>query len=182
MKGVIFNLFEDFISEGWGDEAYEAVLASCPLHTKEPFVGPGTYPDADLLALVAKATERLGVPADAAVRAFGKFCLPKLVQKFPRFVAGHRSAKSFLMSVHDVIHVEVRKLFKDAVTPAFRYEDPGPDRLVIHYSSPRKLCYLMEGLLDGVADHFKTTISYRQERCALEGGDVCEFYLEFATR
>ncbi len=180
MKGVVFNIFEDFICEGWGDEAYEALLKACPVH-QDGYVGPESYPDADMIALVTKACERFGVDGPDALRAFGKFMLPKLVEKFPKFVDGHTHPKSFLMSVEDVIHVEVRKLFKDAVTPSFGYENTAPDRLVIKYTSDRQMCHLMEGLLDGVAAHYKTTIEHSQTQCMHDGAGSCDFDLKFAA-
>jgi hypothetical protein len=180
MKGVVFNIFEDFIVEGWGEEAYEALLDACPLHTKEPFVGPGTYPDTDLIMLVTRACQRFGVEAPDALRLFGTFMFPELAGRFSTFVEGH-TAKSFLMSVHDVIHVEVRKLFPDAVTPSFHYEDPGGDELVIHYSSKRQLCFLMEGLLDGVGEHFGVTIERTHDVCMHDGADACRFGLRFVS-
>jgi hypothetical protein len=181
MKGVIFNLFEDFVSEGWGDDAYDALLQTCPLHTKGGiFVGPETYPDGDLVALLTKACERFDVPPPDALRAFGTFCFSKFATKYPVFFEGIEGAKAFLLIVHDVIHVEVRKLFKDAVPPSFEYDDSAPDRLVIQYRSDRKLCHLMEGLLDGVAEHFATTIDRTQRQCMFDGASVCEFDLTFA--
>ena len=78
MKGVIFNYLEEFITENWGEEKYEEILGECPLKTKEPFVGPGTYPDTDLLAIVSKTVEKLGITLPDALRSFGKFCFPKL--------------------------------------------------------------------------------------------------------
>ena len=179
MKGVVFNIFEDFVVEGWGEEAYDSLLDMCPMHARGPFVGPGTYPDADLIALVTKACERFGVSAPDALRAFGAFMFPKLAQKFPMFLEKH-DAKSFLMSVHDVIHVEVRKLYPEAVTPSFHYEDRGDDGLTIHYSSPRKLCLLLEGLLDGVGQHFETKIHFSHDQCMHDGAEACVFGLKFA--
>lgn len=181
MKGVIFNIFEGFITEGWGEEAYEALLDECPLHTQEPFVGPGTYPDSDLVSMLTQACENHGVSAPDALRAFGKYCFPHLASKFPKFVDMHDHPKPFLMSVHDIIHVEVRKLFKDAITPSFAYQDTGPDSLVIEYTSDRKLCFLMEGLLAGVAEHFGVSIDTTQTRCTHEGAEACDFDLRFAA-
>lgn len=181
MKGVIFNLLEDFISTGWGPDTYEAVLAKCPLHTKEPFVGPGTYPDADLLAIVEKTTEKLGITVPEAVHAFGKYCFPKLAAKFPVFVAGHDHPKTFLKTIDDVIHVEVRKLFRDANPPRITFTDPGPDQLILTYESGRRLCALMTGLLDGAAEYFKIPIEATQTECMLDGASACVFHLRFAT-
>lgn len=180
MKGVVFNLLESFIVEGWGEETYEEVLAMCPLKTKEPFVGPGTYPDSDLFTIATKAAEKLGLPLTDALRAFGKFSFPALAAKYPAFLEGHSNSKSFLQSVENVIHVEVKKLYPKAVTPSFTYEDPGDDQLVIHYVSERKLCHFMEGMLESVASHFNEKVEYTQAACLHEGASACEFRLRFS--
>jgi len=180
MKGIIFNLLEEFITENWGEEKYEEILKGCPIKTKEPFVGPGTYPDADLIAIVTKTVEKLGVPLPEALRTFGRFCFPKLSERHPQFVKPYRHPKAFLKTVENIIHVEVRKLYKDAETPHFSYKDPASNRLIIEYESKRKLCHFMEGLIEGVAVYFQSPIQYQQTRCALKEGKVCEFDLVFS--
>jgi hypothetical protein len=180
MKGVVFNLLEAFICEGWDAATYEAILAACSLQTKEPFVGPGTYPDSDLFLIAGQAAETLGLPLPAALRAFGRYLFPRLAEQVLPLVKSHADARSFLKSVEDVIHVEVRKLMPQAITPSFHYREPDARHLVIEYRSARKLCALMEGLLDGTADFFATTIGQQQTRCLLRGDECCEFQLEFA--
>lgn len=179
MKGIIFNLLEQFISDNFGEERYEEILASCPLVTQEPFVGPGTYPDEDFLKLTARAVESLALSAPDALRAFGKYCFPKLAEKFPGFVSPHKDPKSFLMTVDGVIHVEVRKLFDGASVPNFVYREPSRDTLIIEYSSERKFCHFMEGLIDGVGAHYNVPIQRKQTRCMLNRDPVCEFHLNF---
>jgi predicted hydrocarbon binding protein len=181
VKGIIFNLLESFISEGWGEDKYEEIFAACPLHTREPFVGPQSYPDADLLMIVAKAAEKLGIAAPAAVHAFGKYCFPKLAAKYPIFVRDHSHPKPFLQTIDNVIHVEVRKLFKDATPPRMTFVDPAPNELVMTYSSSRQLCALVGGLIEGVADYFHSPIRYEQTQCTQRGAPACEFHLTFAT-
>lgn len=180
MKGVVFNLFEQFISQNWGEEIYEQILAESSIETAEPFVGPGTYPDADFLAIVVKATETVGVELPVAIRAFGKFCFPKLAEVFPHFVQTHQHPKAFLKTIDSVIHVEVRKLFKDAETPEFRYEDPGPQQLVLIYKSPRKLYEFAEGLLEGVSEYFQSPIQYTRTVRIENEQEVAVFDLTFS--
>ncbi len=179
MKGIIFNALEEFICENWGDDKYEKILSLCPLVTKEPFVGPGTYPDADLTTIATKAADILGVPLDDALRAFGRFTFGKLVAKFPSFMESSSSARDFLLIVNSVIHVEVKKLYPGAVTPEFTYEDLSESQLIMVYHSNRKLCSLMEGLIDGVGEHFNTAIHQQQTQCMHHGDDVCKFDLRF---
>lgn len=179
MKGIVFNILEDFICQNWGDEKYEEILALCPLKTKEPFVGPGSYPDSDLTLIAAKAAEVLGVPLNQALRSFGEFAFMKFSLKFPQFTRDAQSARDFLLTVDSVIHVEVKKLYPDAETPRFSYQDLSENQLIIVYQSRRKLCALMEGLINGVAEHYKTRIDHRQRKCVCDGDSVCEFDLQF---
>ncbi len=182
MKGVVFNIFEDFISDGWGDAAWEALLGSCPRHASGPYVGPGTYHDADLAALLEGACTRFDITSADALRAFGRYMLPALVGRYPAFIEAHDAPKDFLLSVESVIHSEVRKLYRDTRLPSFTYHDTGADELRIDYRSPRRLCHLFEGLIDGVSRHYGVPIRQRQTGCMHHGADCCSFELQFGAR
>lgn len=179
MKGVVFNLLEEFICERYGDEVYEEILDAAALETREPFIGPGTYPDADLLALVQQACDQTELSATEMIRGFGKFSFPRLAEAHPTFLEGLDDAKSFLQTVHDVIHVEVRKLHPGAYLPVLEYQDPGPDRLVMIYRSERQLCAYAVGLVEGVAAYYHEQIELEHVRCTHRGDDACEFHLRF---
>jgi hypothetical protein len=182
MKGIVFNLLEEFISTEWGDERYEATVSGVTLETKQVFVGPGTYPDADLFKLVANATRLAGLEPSQFLHDFGRYCFPALAGKFPRFVRDHTHLKSFLMTLDSVIHIEVRKIFRDATPPALTFEDLGPGRLVLRYVSERRLCALMTGLMDGAAAYYGEPITYTQRACMKEGATSCEFELFIQTK
>ena len=179
MKGIIFNLLEDFIVEGWGAEKFEQILTQCPVHTQIPYVGPGTYPDANLLAIVNQTTAALGIGTAEALRSFGRFAFPRLAGKFSVFVREYDHPKPFLKTLDGIIHVEVRKLFADSDPPRISYVDPAPDRLLLRYTSRRKLCSLFAGLVEGTGDFFKVPIAQAQTECTLEGAASCEFSLHF---
>lgn len=182
MKGIIFNLFEEFLVENLGEDACEEILASTPMKTTEPFVGPGSYPDEDLMALVASTVKRMGVPADEALRAFGRFCIPPLARRFPGLMTPHSHPRDFLLTVDSFHSTEVNKLFDGARCPRFHYESPAPDRLVMRYESDRRLCALVDGLLDGVASHYGVPIRHVQTSCMLRGDPACTFDLAFPPR
>jgi predicted hydrocarbon binding protein len=180
MKGIIFNLLEDFLTEHLGEERFEKLIEGCSLKTREPFVGPGSYPDEDLLAIVDRTVEVTGMTKPEALRAFGKFCIGKLAEKYPPFFDRHDDAKSFLKTLNAMHCLEVKKLYADAKPPEFVVEDPSPDRLVMRYLSERKLCPLVEGLIEGVAAHYGAPVRHRQRQCMLAGAPFCEYELEFA--
>lgn len=179
MKGVIFNLFEDFVTQTAGDDAWDQLLVSCGLDTKEPYIGPATYADAELSLLVKTFCDRQKVAIVDGLRAFGRHAFGPLAKRYPAFLAPFTHPKPFLMSVHGVVHVQVKSLMRDSVTPQFAYEDPGENALIVRYSSDRKLCAFFEGLAQGACDFYGTAIEFDKRSCMHRGDSCCEYLLTF---
>src|SRR5262245_35939792 len=112
MKGIIFDLLEQVVTDAFGEDTWEAVLDSSGL--EGAYTTVGTYPHDELHVLVAAAAEKLNMPADEVVRWFGRTSFPLLGARYPGFVEGHARTMSFLLTLNDVIHPEVRKLFPGA--------------------------------------------------------------------
>jgi len=180
MKGIVFTYLEDFVSERQGLEAWDDLLENTPLRTEDGiFVAPGNYPDEDFMTLVQATSKKARMPGDDFVFALGEFVLSKFHADYPEFFEEVSTAKEFLLTVDDIIHVEVKKLYPDVVLPAFRYEDRAPDALTMIYKSPRRLCPLARGLISGVGKHFKEQISISETECTRRGGRECRFDLTF---
>ena len=165
MKGVIFNALEDFTDQNFGEDQFQGVVDSVDLETKEPFVGPGTYPDGDLLKIVGKILEVKSLKLDWALREFGKFLFPKLISINESYAKDSKGIIDFLQRVDSIIHIEVKKLFPGAVTPTFIYSDITENSLKIKYISERQFCFLMEGLILGASEYFNEPIEYEQIEC-----------------
>ncbi|MFP7755422.1 heme NO-binding domain-containing protein [Thermodesulfobacteriota bacterium B35] len=182
MKGIIFNLLEDYIASNHGEEAYERLLARCSLKTGEPLlmVAPGTYPDEDFHEIVRQAAAAGHLPVDDFYRDFGRFAIPRMADRYPDFFAPFHHPKDFLKFTGMVHLVEVKKLYKDAQVPDFTCRDTGPDTLLLRYTSERMLCRLVEGLIEGVAEYYNVPIRCRQTRCQRRGDMTCEFSIHFA--
>ncbi|MFT5176074.1 MAG: hypothetical protein ACI8W7_004268 [Gammaproteobacteria bacterium] len=108
--------------------------------------------------MVGALHEVSGLPVAQLVRAFGEDSHYQFAENYPASFH-NASAKQLLLSVDEVIHVEVRKLYPDAVLPAFNYEDTHDSRLVMLYKSPRKLCHYAESQIGGIAKHFGVNIA-----------------------
>jgi hypothetical protein len=180
MKGIVFNLLEQFASLKLGEARYEQVRSACPLMTRTPFEPTETYPFEDLLAILKGVVEALDVTRDEVLREFGLFSFPKFAGLFPAYVVRYPHPKEFLLAVDSIIHAEVGKRFKGASPPRFTYKDPSSNRLVMEYHSQRGLCSFMEGLIQGVAEVFKSPIRCKQTRCRHRGDPACEFDLRFS--
>lgn len=167
MKGVIFKLLEDFVVTNFGPDAFEDLVDGSELETKEPFVGPGTYPAGDLMALVGTAVAAYDMEVDELLRAFGRHAFAGLAGAVPSLLEGLDDPHSLLLNLESVVHTEVRKLDPDADPARFTAVEIGPSELMLTYESPFGLFALVEGLLDGVGMWFGIPIEH--ERVSTEG-------------
>ncbi|HEV7735582.1 MAG TPA: heme NO-binding domain-containing protein [Candidatus Binatia bacterium] len=180
MKGIIFNLLEDVVTEQLGDATWDRLLDAAELDGA--YTSLGSYPDADLLALVAAASAALDKPADDVVRWFGIHAIPLLANKYPQLFERHRSTRPFLLTLNGIIHPEVRKLYPGADTPDFDVDETSADELVLGYQSKRRLCALAEGLIEGAARHYGETVRIRHSVCMKRGDRHCRLALSFVPR
>ncbi len=180
MKGIIFNLLEEVVTQHLGAETWDQLLADAGLDGV--FTSLGNYPDEYLFKLVGAASAALGKPPAEIVRWFGAKAMPLLAQKYPQLFARHTSARAFILTLNSIIHPEVRKLYPGADAPDFVFDASSPDALVMLYFSKRKLCALAEGLSEGAAEHFGETVSIRHPQCMHRGDACCRIELSFLKK
>lgn len=174
---MIFNLLEEAVSSAHGESAWDDLLDSAGL--EGAYTAVGTYPDEELMLLVGAASSALGITGDEVIRWFGRTAMPLLFKRYPAFFEGHESTTAFVLTLNDVIHPEVRKLFPGAYAPDFDFEDSVEGVLTLGYRSHRGLCALAEGLLEGAADHYGEIVDIEQIECTRRGGIKCVFLCRF---
>lgn len=180
MKGVIFNLLEGVVEEEYGPDTWDKLLDSAGLDGSYSAVG--TYPDEELFQLVGAASDATGLAPDEVVRWFGRQAIPKLAKRYPEFFAPHTATRSFLLTLNEVIHPEVRKLVPGADVPTFDFDTSQEDVLRIGYYSYRRLCALAEGFIQGAASCFGEEASIVQSECMNRGDERCVLVCSFAER
>lgn len=172
MKGIVFNILEQVVTQTYGEDTWESLLATAGVDGA--YTAVGSYEDSQMAALVAAASQALGTPEDDILRWFGTAALPVFAERYPQFFAPHTTTRSFLTTLNDVIHPEVRKLFPGAYAPEFTFDDRD-DALAMGYHSHRQLCAFGEGLILGAAAHFGESVSIEQASCQKRGDDACTF-------
>ena len=177
MKGIVFNRLEDLVRRDYGDETWETLLEKSGVGGA--YTSLGSYEDAEMYRLVAAATELLGTEAASVIRWLGREALPILAQRYPEFFAPHTTTRSFVLTLNDIIHPEVRKLYPGADVPDFDFELPGPNRLRMTYRSPRRLCAFAEGLIEGAAAYYGERVDITQPACMHRGDPACVLDLTF---
>lgn len=171
MKGVIFNLLEQAVTDAHGDDAWIDLLEAADVDGA--YTSLGSYPDSEVVALVEAAARQFDLQPADVLRWFGRAAMPMLADRYRPFFVGHVSARSFILSVNDIIHPEVRKLYSGAGCPHFHFGDDSDGRLIIGYQSPRQMCHLAHGFVEGAADRFDEQVEVEHMACMLDGSPVC---------
>jgi hypothetical protein len=177
MKGVVFNLLEDAVVREHGLLAWDGLLEMAGLDGA--YTSVGSYPDSEVLRLVDAAATALGLSAGEVLRWFGRSAIPLLHERYEMFFAPHKSAQSFVASINDVIHPEVRKLYAGAGCPHFHFHDLEDGRTGLAYKSPRRMCRLAHGFIEGAADHYGDRVAIEHLSCMLDGHPVCRIALDW---
>lgn len=178
MKGIVFTMFSELIEEKFGFETWDDLIDATEPESEGIYVSTDVYPDSELLDYVSVLSKKLDIPSKDLVFVFGEHMIGQFQKMHPGFFEGH-TLKTFLKSVHDVIHVEVKKLHPDAVLPSFEYEDTAENELTMIYKSPRKMCALAAGLVSGAAFYFDTPYEYKHDICMHNGADNCRLEFSF---
>jgi hypothetical protein len=139
------------------------------------------YPDEDFSAAVQRACELTGVEVDDLVREFGSFAgettFPRL---YPAHFAVAGSTRPFLLTVEVLIHELVRATIPKATPPQLGVTPLGENGVSIDYSSPRKLCSLLQGLVEGTASHYGESAQSEETSCMHRGDARCRFEFRFS--
>ncbi len=174
MHAQIFICLSDYVRTKSTKAAQAALEKVIPRAEVLPF---RTYPDTlavEAVTAVANAEGR-SVP-DLLVnygRYFVQWAKPSYTTSFQA-----PNAKEFLKSIAR-IHALVRTVNPNADPPEIRWEEPAPDRLVIHYGSPRQLCPVVRGMVEGVANEYRQEVAIEETTCQHRGDRECRFELKF---
>ncbi|MGH6956389.1 MAG: heme NO-binding domain-containing protein [Caulobacteraceae bacterium] len=177
MKGIVFNPFQDVVTRHHGEDVWDDLVDAADV--EGAYTSLGSYADEEMEALVEAASKRLGLPPGEVVRWFGREAMPLLAAQYPGFFEGHVSSRTFVLSVNDIIHVEVRKLYDGAQCPHFDFSDGPAGALVMHYRSGRRLCALAQGFVEGAAAYYDEPVEFTHLSCVHKGDGACVFQVRW---
>lgn len=167
MKGIVFSEFCRMVEGEFSAETLDELIDDADLPSGGAYTTVGTYDHRELLTLVGCLAHRVDAPADALVCAFGHHMMDVFNTKFPKFFEVP-DAFTFLESIDQTIHIEVRKLYSDSELPSFacRREDGA---LIMEYSSSRPFAALAHGLIEAALIRFGETGTIEREDLSPDG-------------
>jgi predicted hydrocarbon binding protein len=176
VHGVILGSFSDYVSTRYGDAALRAVFRGEPI-----FLMSEQYDDDAFARVLERAGAYAGRRADEIQREFGDFAArTTFARLYPAYFSIAGSARNFLLTVEDRIHELVRATVPNARPPELQVSERGEDGVRIVYTSPRRLCALLVGLVHGTAAHYGERAEVEETGCVHEGAPACVFDVSFS--
>ncbi len=184
MHGLIFVTWEKYLSERFGSRllkeyrnAIGETAATSPLASL-------VYDDATLLAGVGAACELTRLPADTILREYGRyFMINGLTSHLCAYLLTQiHSGRDLLLVMRDA-HAQMRRT-PDAITPPlFRYQTniSHPHEITLIYDSPRKLCSVLWGAVEGAAERYGERVHIVEHTCMKQEATTCQFELAFSS-
>lgn len=181
MKGIVFREFMEMVEATFGDETVDMMVEQNNLASGGVYTAVGTYDHQELVAMAITLSKETGLPVEALVEAFGNYLFGRFLDLFPIFF-NHKSSFEFLDTIHDVVHVEVLKLYPEATLPDFISEikDDGKT-LHFEYHSPRHFADLAVGLMKGAFDHWNETVDIERNDKVVDGNQVTLFICKLTS-
>lgn len=176
MKGIVFVEFLTMVEQTFDANMVDDIIDDSNLESGGAYTSVGTYPHTEMLQMVGALSKRTDTPVPKLVYAFARYLFKRFTVLMPQFFEEPKDAFEFLGTVHDVIHVEVQKLYPDAKLPEFETIQNNDNEMVMIYKSRCPFADLAHGLIEGAIEYYKKDITV-----AVEDRNTEEFYSRVFT-
>lgn len=176
MHGLIFASFRDYLVTEHGAGVANDVTAGEPQYTLSE-----AYPDEQFLALLERARARTALPLDELLFEFGVFtAATTFARLYSVLYRISPTARDFLLTVETPIHDVVRVALPEARPPQLAVTELGEDGLEIVYTSPRRICAMLRGLVEGTGRVYGEALDVEEPECMHRGDPACRVVVRFA--
>ena len=170
MHGLIFASLRDYTAHRLGDARAVELWADRIFETTE------TYDDQWFAAQLERLVEASGDTMDEVQRGFGSFAAQStFAGLYPAYYEESADTFTFLLGIEEKIHELVRATIRGASPPKLHVQPLSELGVLISYTSDRRLCRLLEGLVLGAADHYGETLAIAEIQCMHRGDPGCVF-------
>ena len=175
MHGLIFASFRDYLLTGHGAEVANDVTTGEPQYTLSE-----AYPDEQFLALLERACARTALSRDELLFEFGAFtAATTFARLYSALFKLSPTARDFLLTVEPYIHEVIREALPEARPPELVVTDLGEEGLEIVYTSPRRICAMLRGLVVGTGRVYDQVLDVEELECMHHGASRCRFEIGF---
>jgi heme-NO-binding protein len=181
MHGIIYTELQRFIQQSLGAEAWTKALRIANLRDRS-YMSLSDYPDEEMFAIVEGASEIAGKSKAETIEAFGTFIAPDLLRMYSVLIRPEWKTLDILEHTEAVVHTVVRVNQPGSKPPELKCKRLGPDEVELCYDSPRRLCGLARGIINGIAYKYQETIEIVEYECMHRGASACLMHVRNTHR
>ena len=181
MHGIMFIELSRYADEQLGPGGWDRITTTAGLGDRvyEPGVAG---PDVEFVRLASLVADAVGRPLQEALEEFGRFVAPDLLGGlYGLLIDPSWDLMDFLEHTEETIHTVVRARDPVASPPRLLTRRRGFDEVMIVYSSPRNLCSVAKGIIEGAAQHYRETIVIDDLACMRRGDPRCQLVVKRAA-
>ncbi len=182
MHGLMFVTWEKYLSERFTSSVLKEYRDNLGKALPTALLASRVYDDSILLAGIAEANRITRVPVEMLLREFGRYFITNgLTRHLCAYILTQvHSGRQLLLAMHDA-HEQMSRLPDGLAPPLFQYRtrSQNPDELMLIYDSPRKLCSVLRGAIEGAAERYGEQVHIIERTCMKQGDPVCRFDIRF---
>ena len=170
MHGLIFASLRDYSALRLGEEQAAELWADRVFETNE------AYDDAWFAAQLDRLLAATGGSKEEVQRGVGSFAAQStFAGLYPDYYEESADTFAFLLGIEEKIHELVRATIPGAYPPKLHVQPLGEVGVLVSYTSERRLCRLLEGLVLGTAEHYGEQLVVEEIQCMQHGDPGCVF-------
>ncbi|WP_455204943.1 heme NO-binding domain-containing protein [Kaarinaea lacus] len=173
MYGVIFHFLRNYVIDKHGGKDTWRTILKANGHAIDDFNPITEYPDTDVIKLANTAAVMLKVPLVNVLEDFGVYTGKQLVTFYHMYVKKEWKTFDVIENAGSKIHQAINHYNTTRKPPHIDARRMSPDHLEIHYHSTRKLCPVLKGIVQGIAEHYNERFIVQETQCMHAGASEC---------
>ena len=176
MHGLPFALLHTSVEKDFQGD-WKRILAAAGLSQTKLYFTNEEYPDEEFFRIAQVVCERQHVSLDDLLLGLGK----RLAQHFFVHYSETIDPKWKALDLLEKSPVYINTLLKatqQKLPKAQLRIKRASSHVILFYSSPRKVCSLVEGAIRGVLEHYGEPLSIEINSCMNQGYLSCEFIIK----
>ncbi|HKD75604.1 MAG TPA: heme NO-binding domain-containing protein, partial [Ktedonobacterales bacterium] len=184
MHGLIFVTFERYLTERFSSDVVQTYHeALSDENARHPFTNR-VYADADWLAGMDAVSRATQISVDQLLREYGRhYILNALTGNLCAYLLNHVHCARDLLLLMRKAHAQLAHAIVGVDPPIFDYKAITPDMnsLILIYASPRHMCSLLFGTIEGAAERYHEKVAFDERACMKMGAPSCRIEVHFTS-
>lgn len=157
MHGIVNYGIQKMVTDNFGEDAWRKVLEKSGVEDVFELARP--YPDTATVQLAVAAGEVLELPVPEVLKAYGKWWISFAKEDYSGiFQKAGSSFFEFISGLNDH-HARMAYMMPGLVPPKFEVTDHENNAFTLNYYSEREgLETFVMGLIEGLGEHFSTSV------------------------